>query len=190
MSVKTPHDLSNEIYFCTFTCCNWLPLFGITESYDEVFKWFTIAHEKKFRICVFVIMPNHLHFILATPFRNSSLNTLVSNGKRFLAYRIVDKLKAQGCSYILKQLETAVTPSDRRRGKLHQVFKPSFDARVIPDEKIFFQKMEYIHHNPVKGKWNLANDFGLYPYSSAAFYESGKTYPFPITHYSEILYGN
>jgi hypothetical protein len=34
--------------------------------------------------------------------------------------------------------------------------------------------LDYIHHNPVKGKWSLVDDFAKYPYSSASFYELGK----------------
>jgi len=199
MSVKTVHELPNELYFCTFTCTNWLSLFEITQSYDEVYKWLLIAHKKSFRTCSFVIMPNHLHFIMATPFGNANLNTLVSNGKRFLAYEIVERLKNSKHNQLLKQLENEVTRSDKKRGKLHQVFKPSFDARLILDEKMLFQKMDYlpslklwqpsIHHNPVRGKWNLVNDFVLYPHSSAAFYELGTLCQFPLTHYAEILHG-
>jgi REP element-mobilizing transposase RayT len=190
MSVRTLHDIPNELYFCTFTCTNWLSLFEITQSYDEVYKWFGIAHEKNFRTCAFVIMPNHLHFIMATPFRNSNLNTLVSNGKRFLAYAIVDRLKNSGFDHILKQLANEVTPSNRKRGKLHQVFEPSFDARPILDEKMLIQKINYLHHNPVRGRWNLVSDFVLYKHSSAAFYELGTPCLFPITHYSKILHGD
>ncbi len=91
---------------------------------------------------------------------------------------------------MLKQLENEVNPSDRKRGKLHQVFKPSFDARIILDEKMLFQKMDYIHHNPVRGRWNLVSDFVLYRYSSAAFYVLGRPCQFPITHYAEILHGD
>ena len=34
--------------------------------------------------------------------------------------------------------------------------------------------LDYIHHNPVSGKWRLAEDFTKYPHSSAGFYECGK----------------
>jgi hypothetical protein len=30
--------------------------------------------------------------------------------------------------------------------------------------------LDYIHHNPVKGKWNLVEDYTLYPYSSAGYF--------------------
>jgi hypothetical protein len=83
-------------------------------------------------------------------------------------------------------LENEVTRSDKKRGKLHQVFEPSFDAPLILDEKMLFQKMDYIYHNPVRGKWNLVSDFVLYPHSSAAFYELGTLCQLPLTHYAEI----
>ncbi len=35
-------------------------------------------------------------------------------------------------------------------------------------------KLDYIHFNPVSGKWQLSNDDVSYYYSSARFYETGK----------------
>ncbi|HQW94141.1 MAG TPA: hypothetical protein PKY28_13620, partial [Ferruginibacter sp.] len=35
------------------------------------------------------------------------------------------------------------------------------------------QKLDYIHFNPLSGKWKLANDDLGYFYSSARFYETG-----------------
>lgn len=129
-----------------------------------------------------------MHFIMATPFRNAYLDTLVSNGKRFLAYEIVERLKNSKHGHLLKQLENEITRSDSKRGKLHQVFKPSFDVRRMLDEKMLSQKMDYIYHNPVRGKWNLVSDFASYPHSGAAFYELGTPCQFPLTHYAEILH--
>lgn len=130
-----------------------------------------------------------LHFNMATPLRNANLNTLVSNGKRFMAYEIVERLKNSKHDHLLKQLENEVTHSDKKSRKLHQVFKPSFDTRLILDEKMLFQKMDYIHHNPVRGKWNLVNDFVLYPHSSVEFNEMGTLCQFQATHYAQIQYG-
>ena len=107
-----------------------------------------------------------------------------------MAYEIVERLKNLKHDTILLRLAKAVTNSDKRRGKLHQVFRPSFDARIILDERMLFQKIDYIHHNPVSGKWNLVSDFVLYPHSSAAFYELGRPCPFTLTHYAEILHGD
>ena len=47
---------------------------------------------------------------------------------------------------------------------------------------------DYIHNNPVQGKWELAESLDKYPYSSYNFYEFDDvtTYPF-LTHYMEEL---
>jgi REP element-mobilizing transposase RayT len=189
MPVKTPHQLPNELYFCTFTCCAWLPLFEMTQTYDMVYRWFTIGHEKRYRTCAFIIMPNHVHFIMATPFKKADLNTLVSNGKRFIAYEIVARLERSGRNDVLQTLSDAVMPGDRKRGKLHQIFRPSFDGKLILNEAMLLRKIDYIHHNPVSGKWHLVDDFAEYLHSSAGFYEFGKSCNFPITHYADILHG-
>jgi hypothetical protein len=70
-------------------------------------------------------------------------------------------------------------------GTLNQVFRLSFDGRLCFDEKMIEQKMDYIHRNPVSGKWNLVEDYTDYPYSSAAYYELGKANKY-ITHYKEL----
>ena len=34
------HDDSCTMYYCTFTCYDWLPLFEMVNGYDMVYKWF------------------------------------------------------------------------------------------------------------------------------------------------------
>ena len=190
MSVKTVHPDCDQFFFCTFTCLRWLNLFTITNTFDKVYQWFSISHDKGYRIIAFVIMPNHVHFTLNTPKHISHLDKLVSNGKRFIAYEMVKRLVLQNEKEILKVLADGVVPSDLRRGKLHQVFKPSFDARIIYNEPMLFQKINYIHHNPVNKKWSLVDDYVKYEHSSAGFYEEDKKYSFPLTHYARVLYGD
>ena len=36
---RTQIDNTEGIYFITFTCQQWLPLFEITNRYDTVYKW-------------------------------------------------------------------------------------------------------------------------------------------------------
>jgi REP element-mobilizing transposase RayT len=81
------------VYFITFTNYKWLPLFEITNSYDLVYKWFNYLIEKGNYILGYVIMPNHLHAIIAFRKSKQTINTIIGNGKRFLAYGIVERLK-------------------------------------------------------------------------------------------------
>jgi len=71
-------------------------------------------------------------------------------------------------------------------GKLHQVFIDSFDAKEIISEKMLLQKLDYMHHNPVSGKWHLVDDFVEYPHSSARFYETGVQGIYAVTHYEDV----
>lgn len=47
--------------------------------------------------------------------------------------------------------------------------------------------LDYIHHNPVSGKWNLANDYLSYKYSSARFYELGEAGSVEIHHFRDVI---
>ena len=68
MPVRIPHEQEpNSIYFVTFTCYNWLPLFEITNSYDLIYKWFDYLYSKNIRVAGYVIMPNHIHLLLYFP---------------------------------------------------------------------------------------------------------------------------
>ncbi len=103
-----------------------------------------------------------------------SINTLVGNGKRFMAYEIVKRLKETKQTEILAKLETAVNTSDRANGKRHEIFRDSFDLQHCYSQKFILQKLKYIHDNPCAKKWMLADSPLAYPHSSASFYFDGK----------------
>ena len=46
MSVKTSIHERDGIYFITFTCQAWSPLFELTDSYDAVYQWFDYLKAK------------------------------------------------------------------------------------------------------------------------------------------------
>ena len=56
---------------------------------------------------------------------------------------------------------------------------------MISTEKIFLSKLEYIHNNPAKEKWNLCTYPEDYKWSSAKFYMTGKDEFNLLTHYKD-----
>ncbi len=186
MSVKTLHHQPDTSYFCTFTCNRWMNLFSETDCYSEIYKWFSLMVDIGYQLNGYVIMPNHLHFIIHTPHDSKSLNTRIGNGKRFLAYEIVRRLKQNNHHHILEILSSDVKPNEKKIKKLHQVFIDSFDAREILSEQMMVQKINYMHYNPVSKKWNLAENFIDYLHSSAKFYETGVQGIFNVTHYKDV----
>ena len=187
MAVRTTQIEKNQIYFCTITCYNWLPLFEITNYYNEIFKWFDLLTVDETKIVGYVIMPNHLHFMIFISESSKNLNHIISNGKRFMAYGIIKKLKENRNVEILNTLHNSVIDREKSKGKRHNVFMPSFDSKICYNEKFLLQKLDYIHYNPVKGKWKLVDDFIKYKYSSACFYELNKKGLYPVTHFNEVL---
>ena len=186
MSVKRIKFETDVIYFLTVTCYKWLPLFEITNFYDEIYKWFDILTTRRFKIIAYVIMPNHFHAMLYIPNKEKLINNIIGSGKRFMAYEIVKRLKNLKQEKILKILRTGVSELEKSRGKLHQVFEQSFESKEVVTEKFLKQKINYIHQNPVSKQWKLVDDYRDYRHSSAAFYEGDAYKGYLVTHYNEI----
>lgn len=168
-------DLKNEIFFITFTCHQWIPLFQITNLYDHFDKWFEYLNQQHVNLLGYVIMPNHFHGpLFVQDDCSKTINGLVSNGKRFLAYEIVERLKVTGNVKTLQRLKNGVAENELKKKKLHQVFKPSFDLKICFNREMVETKLDYIHRNPS----HLIEDYTGYPYSSVGFYfrEEESTY--------------
>ena len=93
MVVKYKHSEEFTTQFVTFTCHKWISLFEITNSYEIVYSWFNILKDEGVDILGSVVMPNHVHSIIHFPSPGYSLNKIMSNAKRFMAYEIVNRLE-------------------------------------------------------------------------------------------------
>src|SRR5690606_34198001 len=112
MAIRKPHIQDQGLYFITFTNTHWLPLIQLTNAYDLVYNWFDYLQQQGHLIISYVIMPNHIHLLLAYHGGEKSLNTLIGNGKRFMTYEIIKRLQETHNNNILHQLQTAVNNSD------------------------------------------------------------------------------
>jgi REP element-mobilizing transposase RayT len=187
MSVRKSIEEYNGIFFITLTCTRWIPLFQISNSYDAVYRWFDHLTRNGHFIIAYVIMPNHVHALIAFRHtRGEPINRVIGTGKRFMAYHIVKKLTEMGNFDLLKKLQQLVTPFERKKGKLHNVFERSFDWKECTNERFILQKLNYIHVNPCQGKWSLATAPEDYKHSSARFYLTGEHCCYPVTSYPEL----
>ena len=132
-------------------------------------------------------MPNHIHVLLHFPEMPKSLNSIVGNAKRFMAYDIVERLEVRKENELLDILHAGVSKRERKKGQIHKVFEESFEAKECYTKEFVYQKLNYIHHNPVSGKWKLVDDFTEYEYSSASFYEKGIKKYERIVHINDVL---
>lgn len=173
MSTHSKHEEKNCFYFVTFTCYQWKPLIEKTKLYDYLEQWLNELKKRHIITSAYVFMPNHVHLLIYVKEESKGLNSVLGNGKRFMAYEIIKRLKKSRDHLLLEHLSKGVQEKERLKGKKHQVFRLSFDAKKIQGKEIE-KVIDYIHHNPVSGKWNLIEDFSDFPYSSAGFYEKGK----------------
>ena len=187
MSTRTTHSNEAALYYITFTCYQWLPLFEVCAAYDLVYKWFNFLREKyNIKTTAYTIMPNHVHCILFFPDEKYDLNKIVSNGKRFIAYEIIKRLTEKELRKILLQLKEGLTERDVKKGQKHKVFEDSFDAKPIYHRNFLIQKINYIHLNCVRGKWKLVEHWEDYEFSSARFYVKNNPAPFAPVHFEEL----
>ncbi len=181
MAVKTTHTYTNTSYFITFTCFSWIPLFEITDLYDDIYKGFDNLRKLNNKILGYVIMPNHLHMLVYQQQENISINEIIKECKRFRAYEIVKRLKQLNRRDILMKLETGINEKQRQKGARHKIFEESFDCKECYSAEFIQQKLNYMHQNPVKA--GLVKTAEEYKHSSAKYYATEQQGIYYIDHY-------
>ena len=84
-------------------------------------------------------------------------------------------------------MHDSVDLNEAKKNKLHNAFQPSGDIKEIFTEKFIRQKLNYMHKNPVSGKWKLVDDYLDYIHSSARFYDLGEEGIYNVMHYEEAI---
>ncbi len=187
MSVRKLHTEFNTFYYFTFTCFRWISLFDITDFYNYIYRCFNILKSKRIYTCGYVIMPNHLHSLIYTNNELDTINFIIGETKRFMSYEIVKRLKKVDQKDLLKIMHESVNPNEVQKNKIHNVFEPSADIKQILTENFIRQKLNYMHKNPVSGKWKLVEDYLNYVHSSARFYDLGEKGIYDIIHYEDAM---
>ena len=186
MPVRRTIPNAEGVYFITFTCVRWLPLFKLIEGYDIIYNWFDYLKQNGHHVIGYVIMPDHLHTVTAFSDSGKSINSIVGNGKRFMAQEIVKRLELTRHLDVLKQMKQWVNATDAKRNKKHEVFEPSFDWKECRNEKFIVQKLSYMHLNPCRCEPKLAVTPEEYVHSSAKFYATGEQGIYRVMSYTEL----
>ena len=114
------HSSNPSLYYITFTCRQWLPLFEVVNAYEPLYNWFNyLKVNHSIKTTSYVVMLNHVHcFFLSSG--NYALSKIIANGKRFIAYEIVRHLEQKGCNNILMQLKEGVSEKQPGKGQRQQ----------------------------------------------------------------------
>ncbi|MHC4797569.1 MAG: REP-associated tyrosine transposase, partial [Planctomycetota bacterium] len=134
-------------YLCTITILEWLPILTESRYCNPIIDSLKYCRNKK-NLCVmaYVIMPNHIHLIAAS---DHDIHTIMRDFKRFTSRSIHDLLKEDNRNTLLRWLSEATEPARRAKGEL-SLWQSGFHPKAILSEKVFQQKLRYIHENPVR----------------------------------------
>ena len=161
--------------FFTATIHKWNNLLKDDESKDIIVDCLKfLVSENRVEVSAFVIMSNHVH-IIWQPLQHYTLTQIQTSFTTHTSKRIMKKL-SESKPGLLEEIK--VNKYDRK----HQVWKRESLSVELFTEKIFMQKLNYIHQNPVAA--GLVTNPEEYKYSSAKFYELGIDEFGFITHYS------
>ncbi|MCB9033938.1 MAG: transposase [Chitinophagales bacterium] len=152
--------------FFTATIYKWYPLLKESQVKDIIIESMVfLAQNQRVFIHAFVIMDNHIHIIwkIRTPHLQKNVQ------RDFLKYT------AQQIKFYLQRknseiIELCKVNHNDRKYMIWQTNSMSVDLYT---EKVYNQKLDYIHNNPIKAKYcEKAED---YIYSSADYYYLNKS---------------
>jgi REP element-mobilizing transposase RayT len=96
-----------------------------------------------FALFAYVIMPNHLHLITDSAKKSSVILRFV-NG--IVSRRVIDYLKENNYETSLEKLRH----EDRGKGYKYSLWGHHPDIKLLWNEEMFMQRVNYTHQNPVR----------------------------------------
>ncbi len=85
-------------------------------------------------------MPNHVHCILFFPTDQYDLSKIVGNGKRFIAYEIIKRLKKKQSHKVLMQLQEGLSVKQLAKGQHHKYLKKALMQDLFIIASSLFRK--------------------------------------------------
>ena len=170
----------NYVQFFTATILKWKTLL-FNNDYKQIIldSLSFLVEKRRVKVYAFVIMPNHIHIIWQIC-EEHKLENVQRDFLKFTSQQIQKDLLANNPN-LHKEYE--VNLKDRK----YQIWKRKPLSIDLYSREVIEQKLDYIHHNPVQGKWMLADDYVQYPYSSASFYEEDDHRFSFLSHYMEYF---
>jgi putative transposase len=160
-------------YFLTLTIIDWIDIFS-RPVYKHIMvdsMNYCISH-KGLKVYCWCLMSNHLHMI-ASASDEDSLSDILRDFKKFTSKAITDAVKEEPESrrdWMLNLFWYAGKYD--KKIKYFKVWQEGNDAKEIHTTDFLEEKINYIHHNPVRSE--LVANPEEYLYSSARDYSGEK----------------
>jgi len=161
---------TDKAYFLTLTVVNWIDVFTRKNHRDAIISSLKYCQkEKGLIIFAYCLMSNHIH-IIANAEEPFLLKDTIRDFKKFTSKKIVAQIQNETESrreWMLKLFEDEAEPS--KRHKYYKFWQEGNHAIELFSEKFVWDKINYIHNNPVEA--GLVKQAHEWIYSSASNYQ-------------------
>jgi len=161
-----------KAHFITATVIDWVDVFSRKAYRDIVIESLDFCIKNKGMILYgYVIMSNLIHLIVQS--NEGKLSDLIRDFKKFTAKSILETIENEPESrrdWMLKRFEFAC--KSHSRNEKYQFWQYGNHPEEIYTEKFLWQKLDYIHLNPVRA--GIVEKASHYLYSSASNYVNGN----------------
>ena len=151
MSDKYKIGSKDKAYFVTMTVVGWLDVFAWNNHKLQIVESIKYCQDNKgLTLFAWCLMPNHLHMIVRAD-GVPTLSDILRDFKKFTAKAIIKQIKENPEShkkYMISYFEDTGKPL--KRIKKYKFWQDGNQAKEITNNKMFYQKLEYIHNNPVR----------------------------------------
>ncbi|HRZ76725.1 MAG TPA: transposase [Bacteroidales bacterium] len=151
MSDKYKIHTKDGVYFVTLTIVSWIDIFTRPEYKNLIADSLIYCQKNKgLEIYAWCLMSNHLHMICrATGY--PTLSDILRDFKKYTAKELISKME-QGTEsrkkWMLNEFEFAVRHLNRIEN--YKVWQDGNHAEEVYSLGFLYQKLEYIHQNPVR----------------------------------------
>ena len=160
----------NKTYYITMTVVNWIDVFTRKNHCEAIIE--SLKYCQKFKglnIFAYCIMSNHIHMLVNTnePFE---LKDVIRDFKKFTSKKILSQIQNELESrreWMLKLFEDEAEKSIKHKN--YKFWQVGNHAIEIYSPKFTWEKINYIHNNPVKAGF-VSKDYD-WTYSSARNYQ-------------------
>ena len=161
---------TDKAYYLTLTVVGWIDVFTRQNHRDALIESMKYCQkEKGLVVFAYCIMSNHVHMIVNTnePYL---LKDTIRDLKKFTSKKILNQIENEPESrreWMLKLFEAEAEPS--KKHKYYKFWQEGNHAIELYSEKFVWDKINYIHNNPVEA--GFVKQPQEWIYSSATNYQ-------------------
>lgn len=134
----------DQPHFITLTVLHWIPVFTRKETVNILLDALRYLCQDGLKVYAYVVLENHCHFVL----QSKALDRDIARYKSYTAKHMIQYLSEHKVRQILEQL--AFYKKAHKIDRAYQFWQEGVHPELIQNDEMMRQKIDYIHHNPVK----------------------------------------